>query len=124
MPESDTETLYDQPLLLYKTSETFMKGVHTVNKGKDVNEVKQPELGERAQEQVNKYQAAMKFQKTIAWLKAQGLTKVETADRLPEYEYTEDFGDFPGYRRTKSMADLAAGTGTTLGYSPNEWDEF
>ena len=118
MPES---TLYDQPLLHYKTTETFMKGGHKVNKDDDVNEVKQPELGERAQEQVKKYEAAVKFQKTIAWLKAQGLTKIEMADMLPEYEYTEDFGDVPGYKRTKSMVDLRAGTGTC---SPNEWCGF
>jgi len=123
--QSETETLYEE-LFVYKTIEILTKEVRKVHKGSDVNKVKQPKRGERAREQIKKYEAAMKFEKTIACLKAQGLTQVEIADKVREYEYTEHchFGDDSGYRRTKSMTDLRAGTGTSLGYSSYEWCGF
>ena len=81
-------------------------------------------LGERGIRWKNKLIHALRFKFKVAKLKADGFTKDEIAETLPEYYYHEDYheiGILPGFRRTKSFADLSTGVGTSQGYAAWEW---
>ena len=102
MSNSDTETLFDETT----TSTSKCK------------------LGERGLRWQNKLIHALRFKFILTKLKAEGFTKGEIAETLPGYYYDEDYhelGTLPGFRRTKSFADLSAAVGTSQGYSGWEW---
>ena len=101
MSDSDTETLYEQPISTPKVT-----------------------LGRRGLEWRDKLLKAVASKIKIAKLKALGWTKDEIADQEPGYYYDEEYHGLTSsswYRQNKSFGDLSNAIGTSKGYSAWEW---
>jgi hypothetical protein len=107
MSESDVETLFEEPLA---PTQTLVQQQPATK----------PSLGKRALIWKRKFLERLKYRFTIASLKAQGCTKEEILDELPEYYYDEEYHGLteePWFRRNKSTADLRSCVGSNTGYS-------
>ena len=107
MSESDVETLFEEPLA---PTETLVQQQPATK----------PSLGKRALTWKRKFLEGLKYRFTIASLKAQGCTKEEIADQVPEYYYDEEYHGLteePRFRRNKSTTDLQSCVGSNQGYS-------
>ena len=104
--KSDVDTLFEEPLAPVETP------------------VKQPpeegSLGKRGLRWKIKFLKALRYRFTIRSLKAQGCSKEEILDQVPEYYYDEEYHELtkePWFRRNKSTNDLRSYIGTNQGYS-------
>jgi hypothetical protein len=108
MSESDTETLYDEPI-----SHSW-----THSKKKIL------EHGRRGLEWKRKLLQGIASKVKIARLKARGWTKDEIADEEPGYFYDEEYHGLTselGFRRNRSCSDLSSAVGTYAGYHAWEY---
>jgi hypothetical protein len=101
MSESDSETLFEEPLTSYK-----------------------PSLGKRGRFWRAKLLQGIISRLKIMSLKAMGKTDDEIVEEEPGYYYDEEYHGLASeswFRRNKTTSNLGSAVGTSKGYSAWEW---
>jgi hypothetical protein len=108
MSESDTETLFEEPIS--PTPRYYTKSIN--------------QLGKRGLEWNRKLVQSIASKLKITRFKALGWTRDEIAAEDPGYVYDVEYHELPtelGSRRTRSCSDLQNAVGTVSGYSAWEY---
>jgi hypothetical protein len=113
MSESDTETLFDEPISCprqYSKTKTPDSKIEV--------------LGKRGFEWQQTFLKAVSTRIKIGCLKKLGWSKDEIAEAEPGYEYDAEYHGLTaetGYRRNLSCSDLSSCIGTRAGYAAWEY---